>query len=614
MKNAKKTKRRGRILALTMAAGLAALSMVPGAPAGLPVYAADSGSDFYIGNGNALYEPLKITGVRMPEEQIFSSEELLRVMDGLPDVVADAPYDGDESPQPEKGVDLKVFLKYCGADLESADTRISIRNGDPGSVYSFSAADLNEGTVSAVLRIPENNDQAREAIINDKNGRTVIGYPEVIIVGSEENMEDPMYWKHDHDPFLYMAPEVFTVNFVDRAVYSDKDDAMKPFRTVRLTLGDLEKLITEHPEEVHGNYFGMSGNEETKNTMGLGGFFDYYEGLDLDWFLTEYCGLKKGEGSAVLYGRDYDRFGQIRSLDYFFPEVYDDYYLEMTKEYTVSCVVPVLAVSKNGCPLLPVHDHDIEGNYEYNTFNANAIKAGFSSKIGIQKNVSGPMIAALANLDGVYGGYQNETSGDCVRIDLYVDKSLYSEDSSEKVSFGDVPDNAWYADYVKTLVRRGVVNGMTPTAFEPDGRLTRAQFVKMLACESNDAPGYLPDLPFKDVDVNGWSWPYIRWAYDHEIVNGTSADSFSPDALISRQDMAVIIDRYLKYKGISLDARMDVRTFTDEADIADYAKPAVHFLTGNLLSGYPDGTFRPKAGATRAEAAKVLCMTLDLDN
>ena len=134
----------------------------------------------------------------------------------------------------------------------------------------------------------------------------------------------------------------------------------------------------------------------------------------------------------------------------------------------------------------------------------------------------------------------------------------------------------------------------------------------MLACESNDALGYLPKLPFKDVDVNGWSWPYIQWAYDHKIVNGTTADSFSPDALITRQDMAVIIDRYLKYKGITLDTAADVREFKDAADIADYASGAVQYLTGNLLNGYPDGTFRPLNNATRAEASKVLCLTLDL--
>lgn len=601
--------RKSKVLALAAAVCLALTAVVPYSPVCEPSFAAAQEGTSQVGNGNALYEPLKVTGIRMPEEQLFNNEELLRVMNGLPDLTAEVPYDGDELPQPETGISLLPFLTVCGADFDGQDARIRIIGAEDEAVISV--PDLIDGRVSVVLSIPENNEQTRNAVISGPDGRSIIKDPVKIIFGTQDDLTDPMYWTHDRDPFRYMDPIVFTVNFVDRAEYSDKDDEMQPFRTVRLTLGEIEDLILEHPDQVNGNYFGMSGNEATKGTMGLGGFFDYYEGLELNWLLTEVCGLKEGEGSAVLYGRDYDRFGQIRSLDYFFPENYDDYYLELTDEYSVSGVVPVLAVSKNGCPLLPLHDHDIEGNFEYNTFNVNATAAGFSSKIGIQKNVSGPMIAALANLDGVYGGYQNETSGDCVRIDLYVDRSQYSDLEEQNLTFEDIPDGAWYEDNVKTLVQRGVVNGMTKTTFEPGSQVTRAQFVKMLACESNEALGYLPDMPFKDVSENSWCWPYVQWAYKNGIVNGTSAEEFSPNALITRQDTAVIIDRYLKYKGVDLEAGTGDKVFTDDGEISGYASAAVHLLTGRMLNGYPDGSFRPKAGATRAEAAKVLCFCLD---
>ena len=68
----------------------------------------------------------------------------------------------------------------------------------------------------------------------------------------------------------------------------------------------------------------------------------------------------------------------------------------------MSGAVPVIAASKNGYPLLPDHDHDLEGNVDYNTFNANALAKGFETEIGLVKNVSGPFIAGLANLDGLY--------------------------------------------------------------------------------------------------------------------------------------------------------------------------------------------------------------------
>lgn len=129
-------------------------------------------------------------------------------------------------------------------------------------------------------------------------------------------------------------------------------------------------------------------------------------------------GNERRRGFALFYGRDNDLFGKVEDLAYFFPKDgdYSRYYLELTNTFSVSGAVPVIAVSKNGYPLLPDHDHDLEGNVDYNTFNAMLSRKGLKREIGLVKNVSGPFIAGLANLDGVYGGYRNETSGDCIRV------------------------------------------------------------------------------------------------------------------------------------------------------------------------------------------------------
>lgn len=124
-----------------------------------------------------------------------------------------------------------------------------------------------------------------------------------------------------------------------------------------------------------------------KDTLGLGGFSDYFEGLSMSWFLREQAELKDGEGFALFYGRDNDLFGKVEDLAYFFPKDgdYSRYYLELTNTFSVSGAVPVIAVSKNGYPLLPDHDHDLEGNVDYNTFNANALAKGFETEIGLVK-------------------------------------------------------------------------------------------------------------------------------------------------------------------------------------------------------------------------------------
>ena len=368
-----------------------------------------------------------------------------------------------------------------------------------------------------------------------------------------------------------------------------------------------EEMMAEHPEQVFGNYFGISGNEETKNTLGLGGFSDYYEGISLSWFLREKAGLKEGEGSALFYGRDDDLYGEVKDLGYFFPENgdYSGYYLELSDICSVSGVVPVIAVSKNGYPLLPEHNHDLEGNVDYNVFNGNALAKGFETEIGLVKNVSGPFVAGLANLDGVYGGYRNETAGDCIRIDLYVDRGLYDGESAGK--YTDVPSDAWYAEYVNELSERGVVNGRTEGKFEPEAPVTRAEFVKLAAGIAGADVSRYSVSAFDDVSANAWYAPYVAWAAETGIVTGCSDAEFCPDREISRQDMAVILCRLAEKSGDVLKSDNPPLTFADAAEIAPYAEDAVAAMQkAGVISGRGGQKFAPRENATRAEACKML--------
>ena len=118
--------------------------------------------------------------------------------------------------------------------------------------------------------------------------------------------------------------------------------------------------------------------------------------------------------------------------------------------------------------------------------------------------------------------------------------------------FTDVPEGAWYHDYVYDLAYRGVVNGMTATTYEPEGKLTRAQFVKLLACSLADAETlktYEGRHPFKDSEGH-WAEAYIAWAKDKGIVEGVSATEFDPEAPITREQMATIFGRYALKQGI----------------------------------------------------------------
>lgn len=112
-------------------------------------------------------------------------------------------------------------------------------------------------------------------------------------------------------------------------------------------------------------------------------------------------------------------------------------------------------------------------------------------------------------------------------------------------------------------------------------------------------------------DISGWYYNgYIQWAYQKGIINGMSTTEFGSEYPITRQDLCVVLYRYLtNYCGKTLPSGS--ATFTDEARIKDYAKTAVHALAEiGVVNGYTDGSFQPREYATRAEVATMF-MRLD---
>ena len=106
--------------------------------------------------------------------------------------------------------------------------------------------------------------------------------------------------------------------------------------------------------------------------------------------------------------------------------------------------------------------------------------------------------------------------------------------------------------------------------------------------------------------------PYVAWAAENGLVNGVNETTFNPNGTITRQDMAVILERFLALKNQRLPVG-DNKTFADDALIANYARYAVNRLYGaKILNGLPDGRFDPKGSVTRAAAATALYTTLEV--
>lgn len=234
-------------------------------------------------------------------------------------------------------------------------------------------------------------------------------------------------------------------------------------------------------------------------------------------------------------------------------------------------------------------------------------------KLVIQ-NVSGGILA-LTRLKVTGAGTTTndvsvETTPEAIRYAMALMRGI------DVPQFTDVAEDAWYHDYVYDLVYRGVVNGMTATTYEPEGKLTRAQFVKLLACSLADAETlktYEGKHPFKDSEGH-WAEAYIAWAKDKGIVEGVSTTEFDPEAPITREQMATIFGRYALKQGIELPKSDNAAgSFPDADKISEYAREFVELMRiAGILNGYEDGTFRPQGNATRAEAAKLFSLFLSI--
>lgn len=568
-----------------------------------------------VGNGNDLYSPLTITGNMFDEEEEFNAAELNTISEAKElKLSLSGSYDINGTLCTLKGINLLDFLTLCNLNKAAPDNTVFqfYSKGSTSPDKTVTLGKLKAGEKPGMIALPQDQKGSLLFVGYDGSNYFKLNNLRKILVSSPSDLSDPHYGHHLREPLKYMQDLVFTVNMIDKNKYSESDGDAVPFKKVTCTLKEIEQIMLDDPKQVQGNYFGMSGNETSKSTMGLGGFFDYYEGLNLSWFLKEKAGLDTSDGYAVFYGRDNDKFGKVSDLSYFFPKDndYSDYYLELTKDISVNNVTPIIAVSKNGYPLLPMHDHEMKGHVSFNKFHDNAIALGYDTEIGLVKNVSGPFVAGLPNLDGVYGGYRYETSGDCIRIDLYVNKM---EDNKKIVSgFKDVSANSWYAEYVKYLTEKGIVSGTTTTTFDPDKHITRAEFVKMIAGIADaNVLGY-DSLSFTDVSSDAWYARYTAWADNQGIIKGIGDAKFNPDGNITRQDMAVIIDRYASLvKKFTLPEKTAAVSFEDSNKIARYAYDSVSRMQkASIISGKDGNHFAPYDNATRAEASKMLAVLM----
>lgn len=178
--------------------------------------------------------------------------------------------------------------------------------------------------------------------------------------------------------------------------------------------------------------------------------------------------------------------------------------------------------------------------------------------------------------------------------------------AAHAAAFTDVPDDAWYSQAVDYAVSHGMFSGTGAGTFSPSTPMTRGMIVVVLSNVAKADVSSSKDANFSDVQPSDWYADAINWAYEQGYVSGTGANTFSPNSVVTRTQIAVILSNYLHSINAALEEDGNSAAFNDIAAIPSWALEGVKYMQAiGLMAGDSAGNFNPNKELTRAEAATV---------
>ena len=188
---------------------------------------------------------------------------------------------------------------------------------------------------------------------------------------------------------------------------------------------------------------------------------------------------------------------------------------------------------------------------------------------------------------------------------LTVSTRIEVEFTDGKLPFTDVHETDWFYNDVLFVYEEGLFAGTSDTTFSPNAAMTRAMLVTVLYRLEGE-PAVSGRSGFSDVTFNSYYEDAVTWAADNGIVNGTSITTFSPNANVTREQMAAILYRYAQYKKYNTAASSSLNGFTDQASVSGYATASLEWAVAEKLVNGSAGKLMPTGNASRAQVAAIL--------
>ena len=282
--------------------------------------------------------------------------------------------------------------------------------------------------------------------------------------------------------------------------------------------------------------------------------------------------------------------------------------VEMVNEATRDNISRVLA---NSCDILGLSENIAYKKYVAlsgeNAGKANAKLAGGGYKSN--KEIADNLKKITDELPSGDSENRGSTGGGTKKVNLTVETKTPAIDSDEPKSvcgFKDLSGCEWAKDSIEMFFERGYISGRSSDKFEPLGKITRAEFVK-IAVLAFDLTDDTAQCSFGDCTAGDWFYRFAASAEKAGIITGNNG-LFNPNEYITRQDIAVILDRVISKCNIEIESTdAEGVQFADDAQIGDYAKNSIYRLRGRgIMNGDQNNMSCAMNNATRAEATALM--------
>lgn len=187
--------------------------------------------------------------------------------------------------------------------------------------------------------------------------------------------------------------------------------------------------------------------------------------------------------------------------------------------------------------------------------------------------------------------------------------SNYPTLSGTDTMFSDVKKSDWFCPAVEYCVDEKLFYGTSLNTFSPYAPITRGQFIAVLGRSEGIAEITPAETIFRDVDPNTYYAPHIRWATDANIVAGLGNGLYGPDQQIRREDLLRMLCNYCTAKNIELPtvSQKTIADFNDGGNVDTWATDAVNWaIAKGIVVGDEKGYLNPRDDTNRAEVAQIM--------